>query len=67
MYCLEKGQRDAIIHNIFIHTGIDRDIDEHDIVSTSKVDLKTKSVLIVFMPFYSKHKYKCQSCKFEFN
>ena len=25
------------------------------------------SVLIVFMPFYSKHKYKCQSCKFEFN
>ncbi len=25
------------------------------------------SVLIVFMPFYSKHKYKCQSCKFEFD
>jgi len=25
------------------------------------------SVLIVFMPFYSKHKYKCQLCKFEFN
>ena len=46
----DLGQRDAIIHNIFIHTGIDRDIDEHDIVSTSKVDLKTKSVLIVFMP-----------------
>ena len=46
----DLGQRDTIIHNIFIHTGIDRDIDEHDIVSTSKVDLKTKSVLIVFMP-----------------
>ena len=46
----DLGQRDAIIHNIFIHTRIDRDIDEHDIVSTSKVDLKTKSVLIVFMP-----------------
>lgn len=46
----DLGHRDAIIHNIFIHTGIDRDIDEHDIVSTSKVDLKTKSVLIVFMP-----------------
>ena len=30
----DLGQRDAIIHNIFIHTGIDRDIDEHDIVST---------------------------------
>lgn len=25
------------------------------------------SILIVFMPFYSKHKYKCQSCKFEFD
>ena len=46
----DLGQRDTIIYNIFIHTGIDRDIDEHDIVSTSKVDLKTKSVLIVFMP-----------------
>ena len=46
----DLGQRDAIIHNIFIHTGVDKDVDEHDIVSTSKVDLKTKSVLIVFMP-----------------
>ena len=39
---------------------------------TSIKDLKSFlaflfSVLIVFMPFYSKHKYKCQSCKFEFN
>lgn len=25
------------------------------------------SVLIIFIPFYSKYKYKCQSCKFEFN
>lgn len=25
------------------------------------------SVLVVYMPFYSKHKYKCQSCKFEYN
>ena len=46
----DLGQRDAIIYNIFIHTGVDKDVDEHDIVSTSKVDLKTKSVLIVFMP-----------------
>ena len=46
-----KDEKDfGVINNIFIHTGIDRDIDEHDIVSTSKVDLKTKSVLIVFMP-----------------
>lgn len=46
----DLGQRDAIIHNIFIHMGIDKDVDEHDIVSTSKVNLKTNSVLIVFMP-----------------
>lgn len=46
----DLGQRDAIIHNIFIHTGVDKDVDEYDIVSTSKVDLKSKSVLIVFMP-----------------
>jgi hypothetical protein len=25
------------------------------------------SVLIVLIPFYSKHKYKCQICKYEFN
>lgn len=46
----DLGQRDAMIHNIFIHTGIDKDVDEHDIVSTSKIDLNKKSILIVFMP-----------------
>jgi hypothetical protein len=25
------------------------------------------SILIVLIPFYSRYKYKCQSCKFEFN
>ncbi|MEL1240613.1 putative signal transducing protein [Flavobacterium flavipallidum] len=25
------------------------------------------SVIIGFIPFYSKHKYKCNSCNFEFN
>jgi len=39
---------------------------------TSIRDIKTLisfvfSMLIVLIPFYSKHKYKCQSCKFEFN
>jgi len=39
---------------------------------TSIKDLKSFlaflfSILIVFMPFYTKYKYKCQSCKFEFN
>ena len=25
------------------------------------------SILFVLLPFYSKHKYKCNKCKFEFN
>ena len=25
------------------------------------------SILFVLMPFYSKHKYRCSKCKFEFN
>ena len=25
------------------------------------------SILIVLIPFYSRYKYKCQSCKFEFS
>ncbi len=46
----DLGQRQAIIHNIFIHTGIDKDVDEHDIVSTSKANLNKNSVIVVFMP-----------------
>lgn len=39
---------------------------------TSINDLKSLlsfvfSLLIVVIPFYSKHKYKCNKCKFEFN
>ena len=39
---------------------------------TSVKDIKSLisfvfSIVIVLLPFYSKHKYKCQSCKFEFN
>jgi DNA-directed RNA polymerase subunit RPC12/RpoP len=39
---------------------------------TSITDLKSFlsfifSLIFVLMPFYSKHKYKCNSCKFEFN
>ena len=46
----DLGQRQAIIHNIFIHTGVDKDVDEHDIVSTSKANLNKNSIIIVFMP-----------------
>ncbi|WKK92073.1 YIEGIA domain-containing protein [Clostridioides difficile] len=34
------GQRQAIIHNLFIHMGIDRDVDEVDIVAISKTNLE---------------------------
>ena len=39
---------------------------------TSMTDLKSFlsflfSLLFVILPFYSKHKYKCNTCKFEFN
>ena len=45
---------------------------EQIIMITSINDLKSFfsfifSLLFVLMPFYSKHKYKCNSCKFEFN
>lgn len=44
------GQRKALLYNIFIHVGADKDVDEHDIVFTSKVDLDNRSVLFVFIP-----------------
>lgn len=39
---------------------------------TSISDLKSLmafvfSILIILLPFYSKHKYKCESCNFEFD
>ncbi len=39
---------------------------------TSIKDLKTLlafifSLLFILMPFYSRHRYKCNKCKFEFN
>ncbi|MDR1773834.1 MAG: YIEGIA domain-containing protein [Clostridioides sp.] len=44
------GQRQSIIHNIYIHLGINKDIDEYDILSISRTSNKTKSVIIVFVP-----------------
>uniref|UniRef100_UPI002FCDCA0A YIEGIA domain-containing protein n=1 Tax=Clostridioides difficile TaxID=1496 RepID=UPI002FCDCA0A len=44
------GQRQAIIHNLFIHMGIDRDVDEVDIVAISKTNLEKSTVVIPYMP-----------------
>ena len=47
------------------------DAEEIEMVTSIK-DKKTLfafifSLLFVLMPFYSKHRYKCNNCKFEFN
>lgn len=46
----DLGQRQAILHNIYIHLGIDKDIDEVDIVSMAKVDPINNTVVVIYMP-----------------
>lgn len=46
----DLGQRQAIIHNMYIHLGIDKDTDEFDIVALSKVDTKNKTIVIPYVP-----------------
>ena len=46
----DLGQRQAILHNIFIHMGVDKDIDEVDILVITKTDLERKSVVIPITP-----------------
>ncbi|MGL4913739.1 MAG: YIEGIA domain-containing protein [Romboutsia sp.] len=44
------GQREAILHNIFLHLGINKDVDEKDILATSRTDLEKNTVVIPFIP-----------------
>ena len=44
------GQQKAIMHNIYIHMGMDKDVDERDLLALSKTNLKKKSVVIVMIP-----------------
>lgn len=46
----DESQRQAILHNIFINLGIDKDIDEKDILSVSRVDLEKRTVVIPYIP-----------------
>ncbi|MGL5347325.1 MAG: YIEGIA domain-containing protein [Peptostreptococcaceae bacterium] len=46
----DLGQRDAILHNIYIHLGIDKDVDEKDILAISRTDLESQSVVMPFIP-----------------
>lgn len=44
------GQGRVIMHNIYLHMGIDKDVDEPDIQSIVKTNLKKKTVLIITIP-----------------
>lgn len=44
------GQRNAILHNIYIHLGINKDVDEKDILAISRSDLKNHTVILPYIP-----------------
>lgn len=46
------GQQQAIMHNIYIHLGVDNDVDEKDIYPIARMDFEKKSLLIIMMPLY---------------
>ena len=46
----DEGQRQAILHNVFIHMGIDKDVDEKDIIAVSRTDLNNMSVVFPYIP-----------------
>lgn len=46
----DLGQRQAILHNLYIHFGINKDIDEKDLLATTKVDFDKNTVVIPYLP-----------------
>ena len=44
------GQRNAILHNIYIHLGINKDVDEKDILAISGTDLENQTVVLPYIP-----------------
>lgn len=44
------GQQRAIMHNIYIHLGFAKDVDEKDLLPISRTDLDRKSVVIIMIP-----------------
>ena len=46
----DLGQRQAILHNIFIHFGINKDVDEKDLLATTKLDLNKNTVVVPYLP-----------------
>ncbi len=48
----DEGQRQAILHNIFLHMGIDKDVDEKDILAISRTDLDNRTIVIPYIPLF---------------
>ena len=47
----DLGQRQAILHNLYIHFGINKDVDEKDLLAITKLDLNKNTLLIPYLPF----------------
>lgn len=57
------GQRQAIIHNIFIHMGIDKDVDEKDILAISRTNLEKNTIVIPYIPILKDIETMIEVCK----
>lgn len=46
----DLGQKSAILHDLYIHMGVDRDVDEPEFISIAKTNLNDNSVVFAFIP-----------------
>ena len=46
----DLGQRQAILHNLYIHFGINKDVDEKDLLAITKLDLNKNTLVIPYLP-----------------
>ena len=46
----DLGQRQAILHNLYIHFGINKDVDEKDLLAITKIDLEKNTLVIPYLP-----------------
>ena len=49
----DLGQRQAILHNLYIHFGINKDVDEKDILAITKMDFEKNTLVIANISFSS--------------
>ncbi len=46
----DLGQRQAILHNLFIHFGTKKDVDEKDLLAITKLDVEKNTLVIPYLP-----------------